>query len=170
MNGICIAVLLATMCGISVRADEAFNKNTSSTPVGLSESYAGRLGAGIILGEPIGGSLKYWFNDTLAIDGAIGWSSHDNTDLYVHSDVLWHKFDLFPVSRGRLPLYFGVGGLIRFRDHNEDNQVGVRVPVGLSYMFDNAPMDIFVEIAPAIDVSPNVQGEITGGIGIRYWF
>jgi hypothetical protein len=88
----------------------------------------------------------------------------------VHSDVLWHKFDLFPVSRGRLPLYFGVGGLIRFRDDNEENQVGVRAPVGLSYMFDNAPVDFFVEIAPAIDVAPNVQGEITGGIGIRYWF
>lgn len=170
MKRICTAILLVMMCGLSVRADEMLGKNANSTRVGLSDNYAGRLGAGIIIGEPIGGSLKYWFNDTLAIDGAIGWSSHDDTDLYVHSDVLWHKFDLFPVSRGRLPLYFGVGGLIRFRDNNEDNQVGVRVPVGLSYMFDNAPMDIFVEIAPALDVAPNVQGEITGGIGIRYWF
>jgi hypothetical protein len=66
---------LATMCGLSVHADEAFGKNTNSTSAGLSESYAGRLGAGIIIGEPIGGSLKYWFNDTLAIDGAVGWSS-----------------------------------------------------------------------------------------------
>ena len=158
------------MCGLSARADETFIKFTNSTSVDLSENYAGRLGAGIIIGEPIGGSLKYWFNNTVAIDGAIGWSSHDNTELYVHSDVLWHNFDLIPVSRGRLPVYFGVGGLIRFRDNNEDNQVGIRVPVGLSYMFDNAPVDIFVEIAPAIDVAPNVQGEITGGIGIRYWF
>jgi hypothetical protein len=29
---------------------------------------------------------------------------------------------------------------------------------------------IFVEIAPALDIAPDVQGEITGGIGIRYWF
>ena len=170
MKRICSAVPLATVCGFSVRADETFGKITNSTSMDLSENYAGRLGAGIIIGEPIGGSLKYWFNDTVAIDGAIGWSSHDNTDLYVHGDVLWHDFDLIPVSRGRLPVYFGVGGLIRFRDNNEDNQVGVRVPVGLSYMFDNAPVDVFVEIAPAIDVAPNVQGEITGGIGIRYWF
>jgi hypothetical protein len=28
---------------------------------------------------------------------------------------------------------------------------------------------VFIEIAQAIDVAPDVQGEITGG-GIRYWF
>jgi hypothetical protein len=48
--------------------------------------------------------------------------------------------------------------------------VGVRVPVGLSYIFDDAPVDIFVEIAPTIDFVPDVRGEITGGIGIRFWF
>jgi hypothetical protein len=37
-------------------------------------------------------------------------------------------------------------------------------------MFDNAPVDVFAEIAPAVDVSPDVRGEITGGVGIRYWF
>jgi hypothetical protein len=37
-------------------------------------------------------------------------------------------------------------------------------------MFENAPVDIFAELGPAVDVSPNVHGEITGGVGIRYWF
>lgn len=163
-------------CGFSVHADEPAkltkntSSNTSSTSADLSESYAGRLGAGITLGEPIGVSLKYWLNDTMAIDGAFGWSSHEDSDFYMHSDVLWHNFDLIPVSRGRAAVYFGVGGLVRFRDNNEDNQVGIRVPVGVSYMFDNAPVDIFAEIGPALDVSPDVEGEITGGVGIRYWF
>jgi len=165
-----IAAVLTALCGMSARADEssALTKSTSST--GSADNYAGTLGAGLIVGEPTGGSIKYWFNDTLAIDGAVGWSSHNHTDLYVHSDVLWHNFDVFPVSKGRLPLYFGVGGLLRFRDDNKDNQVGVRVPVGVSYMFDNLPLDVFAEIGPAIDVAPDVKGEITGGVGIRYWF
>jgi len=124
-----IAAVLTALCGMSARADEssALTKSTSST--GSADNYAGTLGAGLIVGEPTGGSIKYWFNDTLAIDGAVGWSTHNHTDLYVHSDVLWHNFDVFPVSKGRLPLYFGVGGLLRFRDDNKDNQVGVRVPV-----------------------------------------
>ncbi len=172
MKKIFYMMALVALCGLSGRADEAatLSKKTRSTSEDLSESYAGRLGAGVTLGEPIGASLKYWFNDTLAIDGAVGWSTHDDTDLYVHSDVLWHNFDLIPVSRGRMPVYFGVGGLVRFRDDNNDNQVGIRVPVGVSYMFDNVPVDIFIEIGPAIDVAPDVQGEVTGGVGIRYWF
>jgi hypothetical protein len=83
---------------------------------------------------------------------------------------LWHNFDLIPVPQGRLPVYFGVGGLVRFRDDNQDNQAGIRVPVGISYMFDKAPVDIFVEVGPALDLTPDVRGDITGGIGVRYWF
>lgn len=169
MNRNLIASALVALFGFCVYADEMQTTTRFTTTANSSaSSNDGRLGAGIILGEPIGASLKYWFNNTLAIDGATGWSSHDDTDLYVHSDVLWHNFDLIPVSRGRMPVYFGVGGLVRFRDNNQDNQVGIRVPVGVSYLFDNAPVDVFVEIGPALDVAPDVQGEITGGGGIRY--
>ena len=147
---------------------------SSSTPAPTTKYYDnnshGKFGAGIIIGEPIGASVKYWLNDTLAVDGAAGWSTHDNTDFYLHGDLLLHKFDLIPVPSGRLPVYVGAGGLVRFRNGNHDNQFGIRVPVGVSYMFDNAPLDIFAEIGPALDVAPSVKGEVTGGIGIRYWF
>jgi hypothetical protein len=150
--------------------------STAMTTNATSSVWSGPehpFGVGIILGQPTGASVKYWLNDTLAIDGAIGASFNDDedndTEFYVHSDVLWHNFDLLPVPKGRLPVYFGVGGLLRFRD-NEDNQFGIRIPVGVSYMFDNAPIDVFVEIAPAIDLTPDVSGEVTGGIGIRFWF
>ncbi|MBU6409520.1 MAG: hypothetical protein KGR98_03940, partial [Verrucomicrobia bacterium] len=111
-----------------------------------------RIGVGLILGEPVGVSAKYWLNDVMAVDAAAGVSSHSHSDLYVHADVLWHNFNVFnfaPVM-GRMPLYFGVGGLLRFRNHGEGNDAGIRVPVGVSYMFDNIPVDIFAEIAPAI--------------------
>ncbi len=164
------ALILTVLCSYSGHADEPATLTKSSHPDISSPDYVGKLGAGIILGEPTGGSLKYWLNDTLAIDGAVGWSSHDHSNLYMHSDVLWHNFDLIPVSRGRLPIYIGVGGLFRVRDDNRDNQAGVRIPVGVSYMFDNAPIDVFAEIGPALDVTPDVRGEMTGGVGIRFWF
>ena len=162
--------MLAGLCGFSAVADDQPKLSQSANPDDSAGSYARKLGAGIIIGEPTGGSLKYWLNDTLAIDGAVGWSSHDHTDLYLHSDILWHNFDVFPVPQGKLPVYIGVGGLIRFRDDNEDDQVGIRLPVGISYMFDRAPVDVFVEIAPAIDVTPDIRGDLTGGVGIRFWF
>jgi hypothetical protein len=77
---------------------------------------------------------------------------------------------LIPVPPGRLPVYFRVGGLARFRDNNQAKEVGIHGPVSVSCMFDRAPVDIFAEAAPAIDVSPAVRGEITSGIGVRSWF
>ena len=138
---------------------------TASAP-----ATAGKLGVGIMAGEPTGGTVKFWLTDRLALDGAAGWSFRNDTDLYLHSDVLWHNFDLLPASPGRLPVYIGVGGLARFRDHHHDNEFGVRMPVGLDYMFESSPVDVFVEIAPAVDLAPAVRADITGGIGIRYWF
>jgi hypothetical protein len=178
MKKLGIISTLALFVGLCALADQTPNTNSVAGPSqntlnsmnSSMDDMTGKLGVGIILGEPIGASVKYFFNDTLAIDGAAGWSDHEHSNLYLHSDVLWHNYDLLPVSRGRLPVYFGVGGLVRFRNHDEDNQVGVRVPVGLSYLFDNVPLDVFAEIGPAIDVAPSVRGEITGGVGVRFWF
>ncbi len=160
------------LCAAGVRAVDSAAIMTNSTSA-MSGNFADCFAAGIILGEPTGASLKYWINDVMAIDGAIGASFNDDgdndTSLYLHSDVLWHNFDLLKLPKGRLPVYFGVVGLVRFRD-DENNQVGLRVPVGLSYLFDDAPVEIFAEIGPALDIAPSVQGEVTGGFGIRFRF
>ncbi len=151
--------------------------STTTTSTGSTDLYSGapqtkRFGAGLILGEPVGATVKYWLNNTMAVDGAAGFSSHSHSSLYFNADVLWHKFDLFDISPapGKMPLYFGVGGLLRFRNHGEDDVLGVRVPVGVDYIFDNLPIDVFAEVGPAVDVHPSFRGEITGGIGARFWF
>jgi hypothetical protein len=176
MKKLIIASALTVLPGIYIYADGTpatttpATTNVYSAPTMYSSDNSGKFGAGIILGEPTGVSLKYWLSDVMAVDGAAGWSTADHTDFYLHGDILWHKFDWITVPQGRLPFYFGIGGLVRIRDDNNDNQVGIRAPIGLSYMFDREPIDIFVEIGPAIDIAPSVRGDITGGIGIRYWF
>ncbi len=171
-----IATSLAVVAGFGALADETTNmngtaSNLSSTQMNANQgSMAGKLGVGVIFGDPTGASAKLWLDNRLAVDGAVGWSPYDHTDLYVHSDLLWHDFDLLKVPQGRLPVYFGVGALVRFRSDHFDNQVGVRAPIGVSYMFDNIPVDVFAEIAAAVLVAPSIRGNITGGVGIRYWF
>ena len=162
---------LAVFLAWAARADDSAIALSNPPPV--SRDYTHRFGAGLIVGEPTGPSLKYWFNEITAIDGAFGASFNHESDhdasFYMHSDILWHNFDLIPVSRGRLPVYLGVGGLLRIRD-NASNEAGIRIPVRLSYMFDSAPIDVFVEIGPALDLSPSVRWEVTGGGGVRFWF
>ena len=77
-----IAPALITSLGVCVYADEAPTAArfyTTPTVSTSSESQSGRFGAGIIIGEPTGASLKYWLNDTMAVDGAFGWSFHDDS-------------------------------------------------------------------------------------------
>ncbi|HEX5397876.1 MAG TPA: hypothetical protein VFY06_02375 [Verrucomicrobiae bacterium] len=165
-----MVTILALFAGWHLLADETPSSDitlTHQSPTTVSGSH--RLGAGLVFGEPTGPTVKYWLNDTMAVDGTLGWSLQDDDNIYLNADILWHNFDLIPVSRGKAPVYFGVGPSIEFRD-NQDNRFGVRAPVGVSYMFENKPLDVFVEVAPILDFSPELHGDINVGIGVRYWF
>ncbi len=124
------------------------------------------FGIGLIIGEPTGISGKYWTGSTTAFDGGVAWSFIDDGALHLHADFLKHIFDLIPVEQGDLPLYFGGGARINI---GEQFHFGIRGAVGLNYMFENAPVDIFIEIAPIFDFVPATAFSMNGGIGVRYF-
>jgi hypothetical protein len=130
------------------------------------------FGLGIILGEPTGLSLKQWVDGNTAIDGAIAWSFGKHDALHLHADYLVHNFKLFKMEQGKLPLYYGIGGRIKFEEngHDEETKIAVRIPVGISYILANSPLDIFLEIAPLLDLTPSTEFDLNGAIGIRYFF
>ena len=126
------------------------------------------LGVGVIAGEPTGFSLKWWNEGGTAVDAAIGWSVGDE-HFYVHCDYLWHRtIKVESIGRG-IPLYYGVGARVVLRE-DSDATVGVRLPVGLDHMFDNGRIDIFVEIAPVFIVAPDADVDLSGGVGVRFYF
>ena len=125
------------------------------------------FGLGVILGEPTGISLKKWLGGTTAIDVAAAWSFVNEGSLYFHIDYLVHNFNLFKTKKGKLPLYYGIGGRIIAEDKS---RVGVRIPIGLSYIFDNVPLDVFAEIGLVLDLVPKTEVGFTAFIGIRYFF
>lgn len=125
------------------------------------------FGLGIVLGEPTGISAKLWLDQKSAIDAAAAWTFYPAGAFYIHADYLYHFYDLFPVTKGALPLYIGVGGSVTLEPVP---RIGVRVPIGIDYLFQNAPIDIFLEVAPGISLYPATQFEAGGGIGIRFNF
>ncbi|HEY1661240.1 MAG TPA: hypothetical protein VGI03_02380 [Verrucomicrobiae bacterium] len=141
---------------------------TQMSPIPLSD-VAHTLSAGLMIGEPTGPTVKYFLTDMVAVDAAAGWSPYRHATAEIHADILVHDFELLHVDQGQLPVYIGAGALVRFR-HNEDDQAGIRLPIGISYMFQNIPVDVFAEVGPAIIFTPDVRGEIVGGIGARYRF
>jgi len=126
-------------------------------------------GIGIILGEPTGLSFKIWTGRTTAFDAAAAWSFRKENKLNLHLDYLIHNYKIFKIKSksGRLPLYYGIGGRIKFE---EEIRVGIRIPVGICYLFKTAPLDVFFEIVPILDVVPETDFDINASIGIRYFF
>jgi len=127
------------------------------------------FGLGIIVGEPTGLSGKLWLGKTTAIDGAVAWSFEGEDAFHLHMDYLLHSFDLIRVDKGKLPLYYGIGGRIKF-DEEDNARVGLRIPVGLEYIFTGERVDIFLEIVPLLDLIPDTDFSLNGGIGVRYFF
>lgn len=135
--------------------------------ISLSATYAQKnFGIGIILGEPTGLSAKLYTGGSNAFDFAAAWSFKGDGHLLLQADYVWHS-PLTRASSGQLFLYYGIGGRVIFQN---DPLVGARIPIGLDYQFSTAPIDIFVEIVPILDLIPDTDFDIGGGIGIRFWF
>lgn len=137
----------------------AFANNAQAQPRGF--------GLGVIFGEPSGISAKSWLDKGTAVDAGLAWAVGREDALHLHGDYLFHDFDLLQVDRGKLALYYGFGARIRFEN---DSVIGARVPVGLNYLFARAPVDLFFEIVPMLDLIPDTSFEMNGGVGVRYFF
>ena len=145
-----------------------------ATLLGASSAMAGgasshTFGLGVILGAPTGVSAKLWLGSNSAVDvgAAWGFGTHRHMPaMSLHMDYLQH-FDVVHVSKGRLPLYVGIGGRVWFA---EEPVVGLRIPLGITYLFAGAPLDLFFEIAPIMDLVPGTELEGSAAIGVRYYF
>lgn len=126
-----------------------------------------KFGIGIILGEPTGITSKYWINSNSAFVGGLSWSFKDNDALYMHLDYVNHDYTLIGVNRGKLAVYYGIGGKILLA---KETNIGVRVPVGLNYIFQGSPIDLFLELVPSLNLIPSTTFDIGGGVGVRYYF
>lgn len=144
--------------------------------IGVSESGAQqrKLGIGLIIGEPTGLSVKLWRSSVAAIDFGLGWSAFDNqndsqsTRIHLHMDFLRHSFNMLH-SNERLPVYYGIGG--RFKGGSDSQStLGLRGVLGVAWLPMSTPLDLFVEIAPSIDVVPATNFNLDAALGIRYYF
>ena len=134
----------------------------------IPSSAMADIGIGIMAGEPTGFSFKWWNEGGTAIDAATGWSLGDN-NFYAHCDYLWHRTIEDEKIGGTAPLYYGIGARMVLRDAT-DSEFGVRIPIGLDWLFDNGRFDVFVEIAPIFNVIPKTEFALSGGVGARFYF
>jgi hypothetical protein len=157
-------IVLIMFCLLSVQLLASDLHHEVSDPP--SNAQTPRFELGGILGFPTGISAKYWFNRRVSVDLAAAWAFEDGGSFEVHSDLLYNLF-FISTNYGLLPVYFGVGGAVYFTD---DPFAGVRIPIGVSYLLDEAPLSVFIEVVPIIGIAPTSEFRFGGGIGARMTF
>ena len=128
-----------------------------------------RIGAGIYVGEPTGLTMKGYLTEKWAVSGTGAWSFVDDSFTLMGAAT----YDIFnlPIDSNDLsiPFYVGAGGKFVFDDHNEGG-AAVQVPVGLAAQWNTAPIEVFLEVTPGVQVAPETEFDFGGGIGIRFYF
>ncbi len=135
-------------------------------PASVRPQDAG-FGLGAVFGEPTGISAKNWVAPENAVDAGLAWAFGKGGMFHIHMDYLWHFRDVIR-SQERFVLYAGIGGRVAFG--SEPGIMGVRIPVGIEFWPRGIPLDVFMEVAPILDVVPSTTGSLNGGVGIRYFF
>ncbi|MEO7732902.1 MAG: hypothetical protein ABIY55_18195 [Kofleriaceae bacterium] len=141
------------------------------------------FGLGLELGAPTGVTGKYFLSGDRALDFGVGdiYNNGNRYGLHVYGDYLFHPVSLVSTEAFELPLYIGLGGRIwDFQDRgpavrDDAIAVGFRVPVGVSFDFNNVPLDAFIQVVPVLDVYSGYQAhdlylDLDFSIGVRYWF
>ncbi len=131
-----------------------------------------RFGLGLYLGEPTGITGKYYFTEQVSFQGVGSWSFFDEAATII-GDVLYDVHDLSGNSSDfSLPFYVGFGGKFTIHDNSgdDDSTFGVHVPVGIAWQAGDFPLEIAFEIAPGIDLAPETEFDVNGGIILRFYF
>jgi hypothetical protein len=127
------------------------------------------VGIGAMIGEPTGLSAKYWLNDINALDFGLAYSFvRNNSAVSLHADYIYHAFDVIK-SNYRIPLYYGFGARLRFVN-GADNSLGARGIIGLAWLNDQSPFDVFFEVVPVFNLFPSTSLNLDAALGARYYF
>ena len=120
------------------------------------------FGFGLILGEPTGGTIKYWLNNVNTIDADIGGGSFRGS-LRLDGDYLWH---FYPFNSPVANLYVGPG--LALGVGGNDGSVGIRGIVGIDFIPERTPIEIFLHLGPVIWLSPG-GSNIDIALGVRFY-
>ena len=129
------------------------------------------FGVGAAIGGPDGLSYKAWTGSNSAIAGVLTFNVSDNfTSFYTHADYLIHKFyDELDWEVGNLLYYYGGGVAFQWYDSALDDRLSIRLPGGFGFNFTDVPVDVFLELAPTITVSPEFNFSFNGNMGFRFY-
>jgi len=139
----------------------------------VAERQGGPLGLGLAVGAPSGLTGKYWIGQWSAVQFAAGGDIGVIGDLAATVDyVLEFRPFHTGVREVSVPMHLG-GGINVGGNVDQDIVgrwlVGPRAVAGLTVLFRDLPVGIYVETAPTFYLLETFSWSIDGQIGLRYY-
>ena len=126
---------------------------------------------GAQLFSPTGISAKATISDKAAISGVLAFNINEfSNSVNLQTNLILNgKDDTFNIESGLLRPYYGVGVEIRFSE-NFDNGIGIRLPLGIEYALQDQPLELYMDMAPTINIGPSSAFFLSSSMGVRYFF
>ncbi|MFO0749706.1 MAG: hypothetical protein U1F43_29160 [Myxococcota bacterium] len=123
---------------------------------------------GVGFGDPTAVDLKIWTGEGSGFDMGVGlqrWSER----LGVYAEYELGLIDFWIGDDVHGLFYIGLGGAVAFRHHNDDTSLALVIPIGLNFRF-HAPVELFLEARPGVELLDRTGFGIGGQLGVRYVF
>ncbi len=133
-----------------------------------------KTGVGLRAGVPYGVTVKHFLSEQNAVEGILAsrWNGFVITGLYENE----HWTGEYP----GLNWFWGFGGHVGFWDEGSNPRldkdyvgsvIGIDGILGLEYTFDDIPLNLSLDILPAINlIGSTGWGGINGALSVRYVF
>ena len=153
------AFIIVLLLGISSVGNQAY---------AVDLSLNNEVSFGMAAPNPAGLTVKYWTSDVNALAFFASWKTSSSKYIF-QMDYLTHDFTTIPMQVGSMPFYYGAGVRVKTQK-GASTETSIRIPVGISYLMDTAPIDLFAELGPRLRISPETKFKLSIMFGIRYRF
>lgn len=137
-----------------------------ASPSAHAQAPAGDIGLGGQLGDPSGITLKLYQRPGFAYDFLAAWDL--DKFFFLNAHALYER----PVPDSPLRYYLGPGVVVGFEEDDSDNDddivIGISGQFGINFFVER--FEVFLQLTPRLNVIPNTNGNIGGGLGLRYYF
>ncbi len=133
---------------------------------------AQNVGVGFQAGDPTGLNLHFRNTKPMRLDILFAWDFDDDDRDFFFVNV--HGLFFKPLNASpKMNFFYGPGAYVGIRDDNnkgddDDTVAGLSGNFGLNLEIDR--FDIFLQLTPRLDLIPDTDFDIGGGLGARFFF
>lgn len=182
------AFLLQTQSGGGTKSGTGSKKTTATSSQAPLIQPGSGFGIGLQVGTPTALTVKFPASGANVVLGlGVGYNggfrNYGFAGLSIHGDYLLTVAPLVATGDVSVDLYLGPGlwltlfhggygylSRVGYYSRETNLGLGVRFPVGVSARFATAPVEVYLELVPAIFVFPGVDGFLGAALGFRWFF